>query len=72
MPPHVSLSSKSISGTKSDSMLSYSGYFLCYIVFIIGTFARNFHIGLTPTMNSLKIRDPSLTRLPTIGSFSLL
>ena len=44
MPPHVSLSSKSISGTKSDSMLSYSGYFLCYIVFIIGAFARNFHI----------------------------
>ena len=35
--------------------------------------ARNFHIGFDPDNEShLKIRDPSLTRLPTIGSFSLL
>ena len=38
----------------------------------IGSFARNFHIGLDPDYEIIKTRDLLLTRLPTIRSFSLL
>ena len=38
----------------------------------LGSFTRNFHIGFDPDNEiSLKIQDPSLTRLLTVGSFSL-